>query len=82
VASRASRSSPVDRRRRGRAVEERVWHSGMDEGDGAKKGNGGGRRLLWRPSGAGEEEKGRGSRGSAPRAGENGEERGGGHGAG
>jgi hypothetical protein len=59
-----------------------VWHSGVDEGDGAKKGNGDGRRLLWRPNGVGEEEKGRGSRGSAPHAGENGEERGGGRGVG
>jgi hypothetical protein len=43
------------------AVEERAWQSGVDEGDKAKKGNGGGRRLLWRPGGAGGEEKGLGS---------------------
>jgi hypothetical protein len=40
-------------------VEERAWHSGVDEDDGAKKGNIGGRSLLWRPGGEGEEEKGR-----------------------
>jgi hypothetical protein len=58
-------------------VEERVRHSGVDEGDGAKKGNGGGRHLLWRPDGVGGEEKGQGG----PRFGaawrKNGEERGG-----
>jgi hypothetical protein len=59
------------------AVEERAWQSGVDEGDKAKKGNGGGRRLLWRPGGAGGEEKGLGVWGLAPRGGENGAERGG-----
>jgi hypothetical protein len=49
----------------------------VDEGDKAKKGNDGGRRLLWRPGGAGGEEKGLGVRGLAPRGGENGAERGG-----
>jgi hypothetical protein len=43
------------------AVEERVQHSGVDEGHRAKKGNGGNRRLLWRPGGTGGEEKGQGS---------------------
>jgi hypothetical protein len=67
----------------GGAVEERVWHSGVDKGDGVKKWNGGGRRLLWWPSGAGKEEKGQGvSRGLAPRGWKNGEEKGGGCGAG
>jgi hypothetical protein len=41
----------------GGVVEEIAWHSGVD---GSKKGNGGGRRLFWRPGGAGEEEKGQG----------------------
>jgi hypothetical protein len=59
-------------------VEERARHSGVDEGDGAKKGNGGGRRLLWRPEGAAQREGADGVRGLAPRGGENGEERGGG----
>jgi hypothetical protein len=58
-------------------VEERARHSGVDKGDGAKKGNGGGRRVLWRPGGAAERKKGRGSRGLAPRGGKNGENRGG-----
>jgi hypothetical protein len=59
-------------------VEERARHSGVDEGDEAKKGNGGGRRLLWRPEGAAQREGADGVRGLAPRGGENGEERGGG----
>jgi hypothetical protein len=42
---------------KGRALEERVRHSGMDEGVGAKKRNDVGRRLLWRPGGACGEEK-------------------------
>jgi hypothetical protein len=59
-------------------VEERERHSGVVEGDGVKKGNDGGQRLLWRPSGTGGEEKGRGVWGLVPHGGENGEERGGG----
>jgi hypothetical protein len=35
---------------------------GRGRGDMAKKGNGGGRCILWRPGGAGGEEKGRGVR--------------------
>jgi hypothetical protein len=42
----------------GGAVEERAWHSGVDEGVKAKKGNSDGRCLLWWPDGAGGEEKG------------------------
>jgi hypothetical protein len=64
------------------AVEERVWHSGVDVGGRAKKGNDGGRHLLWRPSGVGGEEKRQGVRGSTPHVGENGDERGGGGGGG
>jgi hypothetical protein len=45
----------------GGAVEERARHFGVDEGDEVKKGNDGGRCLLWRPGGAGGEEKGQGS---------------------
>jgi hypothetical protein len=56
-------------------VVERARHSGVDEGVGAKKGNNGGRRGLWWPGGPTERKKGRGSRGSAPRGGENGEKR-------
>jgi hypothetical protein len=37
----------------GGAVEERAWHLGANEGDGAKKGNDDSQRLLWRPGGAG-----------------------------
>jgi hypothetical protein len=42
-------------------VEERARHSGVDEGDRAKKGNGDGQCLLWRPGEAGGEEKRQGS---------------------
>jgi hypothetical protein len=59
------------------AVEERVQQSGMDEGDTVKKGNGGGRRLLWRPGGAGGEEKWQGGPGFSAHGWENGVERGG-----
>jgi hypothetical protein len=51
----------------GGAVEERARHSSVDEGDGAKKGNDGGRRLLWRPGGTGGEKKGRGAVAGVPR---------------
>jgi hypothetical protein len=44
-------------------VEEIARHSGVDVRDGVKKGNGSDRRLLWRPGGAGEEEKGQGGPG-------------------
>jgi hypothetical protein len=45
----------------GEAVEERAWHLGVDKGDGVKKGNGGGRRLLWWLGGATEWEGAGGS---------------------
>jgi hypothetical protein len=61
---------------RERALEERARHSGMNEGDRAKKGNGGGQRILWWPGGAGGKEKGQGVQSLAPHGGENGKREG------
>jgi hypothetical protein len=62
---------------RERALEERARHSGMNEGDRAKKGNGGGQRILWWPGGTGGKEKGQGVQSLAPHGGENGKGEGG-----